>query len=177
MIEKILSDPILLIATIAVFISFMSIVIGGLSLKIQRTHNRKTVKPIGNIILSDYENLLAVNIKNTGVGPLIIKSLKVYNDSGESKINIIDWMPEHPDNLPWTSFFANATDFVLPPGQSLNIIELKTNTDISNTFAEFRDQVRKALCGLTIELTYKDIYDKQMPTNQRDLEWFGRNVK
>lgn len=177
MINKILSDPSLLMTAIAVGISFISILLTVFSLRIQRIHNRKTLKPIGNIIFADYEDKIAVNIKNTGVGPLIIKELKVSDNSGKSKINIIEWMPSHPDSILWTNFFEDATGFVIPPGESLNIIELSTKDNISNSFAEFRDQVRTALSNLIVELTYKDIYDKKMPVNSGNLKWFGRNVK
>ena len=175
-IDKIISDPTLLIASIALLVSIISILIGAFSLKIQRTHNRKSVKPIGNIVFSDYENLLAVNLKNVGVGPLFIKSLKVKNKDRETKNNIIDFMPPHPPDLPWTNYFANPTDFVIPPGEKLNLIELSTD-DISDAFAEFRDNVRKTLMDLSIELKYKDIYDKTMPENKRALDWFGRHFR
>jgi hypothetical protein len=176
MIDKILSDPELLIAAIAVFISFVSILIGAVSLSIQRTHNRKSVKPIANIILSDYENHISVNIANNGVGPLIIKTLNVTNQAGESKLNIIGWMPKHPDDLPWTSFAADITDFVIAPGDRLNLIDLKTTDEITSTFAAFRDHTRMALSNLKIELSYTDVYDSNLPSKVRALEWFGRSV-
>ncbi len=175
-IDKIVSDPTLLIASVALLVSIISILVGALSLKFQRTHNRKSVKPIGNIVFSDYENRVAVNLKNAGVGPLFIKSLKVKNKNKKTKNNIIDFMPEHPSNLPWTNYFANPTDFVIPPGEKLNLIELSTE-DISDTFADFRDTVRKSLMDLSIELKYKDIYDKTMPVNKRALDWFGRHFE
>ncbi len=177
MIERILLDPELLIAAVAVFISFLSILIGALSLRMQRSHNRKSVKPIGNILFSDYENLIAVNIKNTGIGPLIIKKLEVTNSSKSPRNNIIDWMPQHPKDLTWSNFLSIGTNFVIPPNQSLNIIELKTGQNISKTFAEFRDEIRKVLSDLTIELVYVDLYNKKQPVNRKELRWFGRNVK
>lgn len=167
-------DPMPLIATLALIVSIVSIFIGAIALKIQRTHNRKSVKPIGNIMFSDYENNLAVNIKNSGVGPLIIKNLKVKNKNKEIKNNIIDFMPPHPPDLPWSNYFANPIDFVIPPGEKLNLIKLSTE-DITELFATFRDDVRRALMDLSIELEYKDIYDKTMPVNERGLNWFGRH--
>ena len=164
-----------LIAFLALIVSIVSIYIGARALKIQRTHNIKSVKPIGNIVFSDYEDHLAVNIKNAGVGPLIIKSLKVKNKNNEMKNNVIDFMPQHPPDLPWTNFFANPEDFVIPAGEKLNLIKLTTE-DISDTFAIFRNTVRESLMDLSIELEYKDIYDNIMPINKRTLEWFGRNL-
>ncbi len=174
--KTILSDPELTIASIAVLIAVFSIIIGTLSLNVQRRHNRKTVKPISNLMFSDYENHIAVNIKNAGVGPLIIKSFTVKNKLGQAKKNIIDWMPDHPNNLPWSSFFVNLTGVVIPAGDSLNIISLKTDQSITQTFAEFRNKVRKALSELEIELSYMDVYERKLPTNKKDLKWFGRNI-
>ena len=165
-----------LIAALALVVSIISIFIGAIALKIQRAHNIKSVKPIGNIVFSDYEDNIEINIKNAGVGPLIINSLKVKNKNNETKNNVIDFMPLHPPDLPWSNYFANPKDFVIPSSEKLNLIKLTTE-DISATFATFRDQVRKALMDLSIELEYKDIYDNIMPVNVRTLEWFGRHLK
>lgn len=42
----------------------------------QRTHNKKSVLPLGFISLANYEDLLRIKIINTGIGPLIIKKQK-----------------------------------------------------------------------------------------------------
>jgi len=43
-------------------------------------------------------------------------------------------------------------------------------------FASFRDEVRRVLSVLTVTVEYNDIYDRRMPTEQRSLMWFARNL-
>ena len=75
LISEILTSP-NLIATIALGVSFLSIIIGFYGLWLQRKHNQLSVRPIGIITLSDYENRLAIKVKNAGMGTMILKSIE-----------------------------------------------------------------------------------------------------
>lgn len=51
----------------ALIVLVVSIIISVGTLKIQRTHNEKSVKPFGQIILNDYENQITIDIRNVGI--------------------------------------------------------------------------------------------------------------
>ncbi len=168
------NHPEAIVALLALFVSIFSIYQGIKSLKIQREHNEKSVRPIGKIIFSDYENLIAVKIKNAGIGPLILKNLRVLNSKNEIKTNVVDWMPQIPQGMSWSHYAKPPPGVVISQGETLSLLELKGEVG-NKLFENFRHEVRRALKELTIELEYMDIYEKQMPTYKRELSWFGRH--
>ena len=158
-----------------VFVSLLSILLTFTALLIQRRHNYKSVTPIASLPIADYENRLAVKLRNNGVGPLIVSRVIVSNGR-RTEDDIISWMPQPPRGLFWTTFYDSLDGLALRPGSEAVIIEL--NGDRNNrTFAAFRDQVRSAISGLTITVEYEDIYGRSMATKVRDLKWFGRHFE
>jgi hypothetical protein len=157
-----------------VVVSFLSVWLTFKTLRLQREHNFKSLTPIGSILTADYENELAVTIRNTGVGPLIVEHLTV--SGGEQEVdNLLALMPPLPRGTYWTTFSPNIEGRCVPPDQDLTL--LKLNGDPGNkAFAQFRDQVRLALSQLTVTLGYKDIYDRSLPPKSKQLEWFARNL-
>jgi len=152
----------------------------------------RSFRPLAYINAEDFETRIFVGIKNSGLGPLLIKNVLVTNSKGETKINLIDWMPQLPTNITWTNFFGNPIGYVIQAGEEVPLIELSaenlnfdgteladaplSETILIDFFSIPRDSVRKALADLTIELEYEDIYGNQMPSAKRKLDWFARNL-
>lgn len=65
-----------IVAICALLISFISIILTVWTLWLQRRHNFLSVTPIVSIPINDYENNIAVKVKNTGVGPLIYRDIQ-----------------------------------------------------------------------------------------------------
>jgi hypothetical protein len=163
-----------LAAVCALFVSFLSILLTFLTLRLQRIHNFKSLTPIGSILISDYENELEVKIKNTGVGPLIIEQFSA-SDGNHEEQNIISWMPQLPEGIYWTIFINFIEGRCIPPGQDLIVIQLNGDPD-DKVFTSVRDKVRYALSTLVVNVEYKDIYDRKMSPAQRNLNWFARHL-
>ncbi|MBA7680811.1 hypothetical protein ES703_89132 [subsurface metagenome] len=140
----------------------------------QRRHNLKSVTPLSNIELSDYENLVAVEIRNSGTGPLIITRFDARDKNGNSANNLIRLMPDLPDGIFWETYFEKVENFSIIPSKSLTV--LKFSGDNRDThFCEARDAIRKRLSEIEVTLTYRDIYGRKMPKNWRDMKWFARH--
>ena len=169
-INSIINDPNLLIATGAVFTSFVSIIIGVVALYIQRSHNKKSVLPIGNISVADYEDCLRIRIANNGVGPLIIKSCKTKKDN-ISKPYPIDWMPS---DIIWKTFSKNLENRAILPGRYITLLEFTVNLENTDEIKK-RDLIRSILKDLEIEITYSDVYERNFKIS-RKLNWFERNI-
>jgi hypothetical protein len=163
----------------ALAVSIVSVVFTWLSLKYQREHNYKSVKPIGIIDIMDYESNLSVKITNCGVGPLIIKRVNVVNGTINCT-NLVDLMPESmfAGRLVWTSFARDLEKHVIPNGQSIDLILWKPDKDwtpeINN---DDRQKIRKALKDACVTLDYLDIYELNSYSVTLKLEWFGRHFK
>src|SRR5215210_5687660 len=87
-------------AVCALFVSLLSIILTLRALRLQRIHNFKSLTPIASILAADYENELEVTIRNTGVGPLIVKRLQVHGGE-EEKDNVHCLMPRPPKGMYW----------------------------------------------------------------------------
>jgi hypothetical protein len=158
----------------ALFVSFLSIVLTIVSVTLQQIHNYKSLTPIASLPIGDYENLIQVSIKNTGVGPLIVDKFSVFRKNNEESPNIIDWMPVPPKGIYWETFQNDLTGLCIPPNESIAIIKLSGDLD-DKKFSSYRNRVRQALIPLKVKVIYKDIYGRKMPAQERDLSWFGRH--
>jgi hypothetical protein len=86
------------IALLAMIASLISIMLTISALYIQRQHNYKSVTPIASFPIGDYEGSITVKLKSTGVGPLLIETLRV-TDGKHEKTALISWMPELPSGV------------------------------------------------------------------------------
>ena len=170
------SEAAVIIAGMALILSSISTIAAVIAVFLQRSHNRRSVRPLADILLSDYENRLAVAVLNNGMGPLLIECLEVSLDGKVQNKDVIDLMPKTPPNIDWWTFVKNLSGRVLSPGERRVVIELRGDESDSN-FILFRDKVRNALTSLHLKLRYKDVYGKQMPFCERSLGWFGRSKK
>jgi hypothetical protein len=164
---------------LAFITSLVSIYYTHTGLQIQREHNIKSILPIGDISLGDYENNIFVRIDNNGIGPMIIKELKVFNLE-VSGYNIIDLIPEEINqNITWTDFVSKVKNTAINPGNPLYLIHKEfTDNLIQNDVLldiENRKELRECLSTFTVELTYTDVYSKNNYVITRNLDWFGRH--
>jgi hypothetical protein len=162
-------------AIAALFVSLLSIFLTSLNLWMQRTHNRKTVLPIGHITVGDYEDDIFVRLRNDGVGPLIVDELSVFktDDKANSKNAIIDFMPDLPGDLLWTTFVRDIKGRALLPQGHISLIEFKCQPP-NKDFESMKEIVRRELSTLCVAVMCRNIYDDKMPLIVRRLDWFGR---
>ncbi len=173
LINQIIAEPASIIATAALLVSIISLYVSIVTIRQTRKHNRLSVKPICYVFPPDFEDWVAVVIQNKGVGPLITKSTKFYDENNNIKKYLIDLMPTLPDGYYWSNFTKN-DHFVLAPNDEKILIELKCNEN-DKTFQETRDLIRKKLSQITMEYEFTDIYGQKFPTIIHSLTWFGRS--
>ncbi|WP_156486003.1 hypothetical protein [Pseudomonas sp. ABFPK] len=156
-------------AILALIVSVAAVVVAITSSRQQRTHNILTVKPIPEITLANYENLLRVKLRNHGSGPLLIEKLTA-NFLDKQYDSLIECMPKNKD-IQWANFAGKVNDRALLPGGEIVLIELKQNPNDTN-FNISRDLVRHALSYSDVIIKYTDIYNTKFPIYKKTLEWF-----
>lgn len=159
----------LIIALAAFFVSFSSMYISRKSLKTQEKHNQLSVKPIGKISLDDYEDQVSITIKNSGSGPMIIKSIETFDNMTKKKYPI-EWMP---NEITWRTFDEDLEECAIRPGKHETLLCYELDSDDGDSIRE-RDEIRKLLSRLTIRIEYMDIYGQEQPVLIRSLDWFNR---
>lgn len=166
-------DPSIIIACAALFLSFISTMGAIYSVAGDRNHNRLSVKPMPDVILGDYEDVIEVILKNEGLGPLKILDFEVSNGK-TTKDSVIDFMPDPPQVITWKDFSKNLKDRVLAPGEKKNLLILEQEDKYLRSYNPFKEEVRKALSVLTIKITYTGVYEETFKPYIRDLNWFVR---
>jgi len=162
------TDTIIAITAIAaIIISVISMVFTVVFSIQQMKHNKNSVRPICDIKINDYENLISVAIANFGTGPLIIKKI-ICKDAERTSQTLLSLMP-HINQL-WTTFTEDVTGWTIPVDGKIVLIELHPDNDND------KYRVRSALEKTTIEVTYTDIYGSANFEKSRKLDFFGRTL-
>ena len=160
------NDTLIAITSVfAVVISIISIVFTTIFSILQIKHNKNSVRPISSIQVSDYENLLAVNISNVGTGPLTITKLRASNKNVEVPA-LIELMPDIEQD--WSTFIESADGWTLPVGGKITLIEIEPENDM------IKNAIRCSLSKITVSLEYTDIYNTKFH-DERKLDFFGRH--
>jgi len=177
----ILQNPELIIALCALITSVVSIIVAVFTLRLRKKHYLKSVKPIGDIVCGDYENDIYIAICNNGIGPLLIKRLIVSSSECFDE-NIVAIIPENIKQAltpHWTDFFYGVKNRAILPKERIYLFRLSFNekSEIIKHQTHIAD-FRKFLAGLTIELTYTDIYEKQTyRIEKKELSMFKPDLR
>jgi hypothetical protein len=163
------------IAAFAFTISLVSVFFTWRTLKHQRRHNRMSVLPIPYITVGDYEHTVYVKIRNTGTGPLIVKSLSVVGGQ-HPEGSLEENMPELQTGVDWTDHNGPSNGRSVAVGGEIVLLEL-SDPKLGETFKISRDLVRNALGELSLVLNYTDVYGSKFEECSRDLKWFHRILK
>lgn len=161
------------IASLALLISFGTGIISFLTFRIQRKHNRKSLKPIIYVALYDYSNCIRIELVNEGVGPANINKIEVKNNEHEIQNSIYECMPTLPVGLSYDFYLLRHENIPCIQGKKITLLEIKFDLS-KDTERKFRDEMRAVLCRLKITIYYKDIYDDEMPAYSRALELYAR---
>ena len=163
-----------IVAILALITSAGSTYIAYLTFRLQRTHNIKSVTPILQVGQWDYENVICVDLRNSGAGIAIVKRITVTNKTDESKNCIYDWLPSKlPGTMNYEKYWTGYKDFVLLPNQVIELIRIPIDT--SNTAQKKkREEIRSILRQLTIHIAYEDIYNNKMEDKNTELHHFSR---
>lgn len=164
------------ISVCALVVSLTAIILTLVQINIQREHNFKSIKPIGQINVADYEADVHVAISNAGIGPLIITNVKVFNAQRQST-NLLNILPDDLVNsMIWTDFVVELVGRAVNVGEDVYLIRAMFDDDenLTQELMDFRTRLRACLGQITIELTYTDVYEKNTYTTSRQLTWFAR---
>ena len=156
-----------IVAISAITIALASLIVTIWQGIVTRKHNILSVKPIPDILTSNFENKIAVTLENNGTGPLIIKTFRAIVGE-EIKSNLVDWMPDIPAGYYWSNWLRNFEGCAIKPFESKLLLEFKLDEN-DNRQAEIRDNIRNALTKMSIEFEYTDIYNTIMIFPTRSL--------
>ncbi|MCE9539721.1 MAG: hypothetical protein K8R85_10955 [Bacteroidetes bacterium] len=131
-------------------------------------------RPLLHIGYFDGSEKLEIFMKNKGNGPLLISDYKLVHLLTNKEL------PSIFASLPgihrrYNNYTGNQKNTVLSPNEITEILLFKLSEDDDKTkFENSRQSIRAAISNYKIVIEYHDVYNKKMPTYERNLEWFGR---
>ncbi|MCK6614886.1 MAG: hypothetical protein L6Q47_11660 [Ignavibacteriaceae bacterium] len=159
-------------ALTAIFTSVAAILLNLWVIKIQITHNYKSVKPLAFVDIFDYQDQTSISILNSGMGPMIITRICFYD--GHQKIEDINKL--FPFNeMKFKNYNPEIIGTVIVPGDSVNLIDFRADKTDSQSISH-RDFIRNKLGNFTLEIDFVDIYDRKQKGQKRNLSIFHRET-
>lgn len=137
---------------------------------LQRTHNEKSLKPLGQIDLRDRKDQIYVRISNNGLGPMIIDRL-TFRKAGKIYTAIEDCL--ELDRRSYASIsVSESVQKIILPNAYLTLFENRLGQLIEEAEA---DGIRQQLSPITVQVEFHDIYNNRI-TIERNLQWFSRHA-
>ena len=164
----------LLIAAIAVIISFISVTLTYWTIHIQQKHNKLSVKPIPEFNLSLVGGI-SIELQNKGIGPLFCINLITKNTAGIRKNHIKDFLPPKL-HFKKTNFNTLRENFTLLPNETFKLITISIENK-DKTQKENRIIAANEIGDLTLQLNYTSMYGETFPIYSKELIWFKNAIK
>jgi hypothetical protein len=134
---------------------------------------RDNLRPLAYIGVGDYQNRLFVKVVNNGTGPMIIKSITI---DGAPEPLYKDLPNPERWGVYWRHFVDDTAGRSVPAGGQLVLVDLYwgSKEKVSEAFDQAREAIRRVLGAITVRVEYTDIYNRNQPPAERNLEWFHR---
>jgi hypothetical protein len=163
-----------ILAICALFVSALSLFTSIYFSWCARDHNRRSVKPLPFVAQRDFEDEIAVVIRNNGTGPMILQKALVSSASDGRSGHLIDLIPGPPSGVLFKNFNKVHQVRAIRPGDEVELLVLPVDAK-DRAASEYRESLRRALGSMTVELTYTDIYGTKFPAHTLRMNWFHRH--
>lgn len=155
---------------LAIIISVLALLATFYQLYLQRVHNEKSLKPLGQVDLLDQNRQLTLWVANNGMGPMIIDRLTFFLE-GNAYTNIDDCLHLAPRSYRRILINKSVKKIILPDAY---LEVFATEFDPHEDEGQI-ENVRKQLTPITLKVEYRDIYENKFIL-ERNLDWFSRHV-
>lgn len=135
-------------------------------IRMQREHNVKSLQPILHIVCKEIGNSIEINIKNCGLGTMIIKGMSVKNRNTSNKI--YDYLYEiFPESIKINSYSVDVINRPIAVNESITLINIK---DIKE---ENVAGIKNILCQHLVGVIYEDVYQNSYREEKNLFDIFG----
>jgi hypothetical protein len=103
-----------------------------------------------------------------------IRKFVAERSDGTIHSDLVSHMPPLRHGVKWRNFHQNVDGAALDNGKRLELLLLEGDPG-DDLFRACRNEVRRKLKDLTVQVEYEDLYGKGMQPVERQLSWFGRH--
>jgi len=145
-----------IVMIITIIMTIISVTFSALTLAFQRSHNKKSVKPLcdGSLIIN--ENGVLCVLKNAGLGPMILTKINIITEN-DRIVKVNQYLNEIYGNKDCNEDKKNNLK-VIAVNEEKSVIEIQKNR-FENV--EKYNDIIKEINKSKIEIIYNDIYDKE----------------
>ncbi|SDM66285.1 hypothetical protein [Kriegella aquimaris] len=165
----------LIIGAIAVIISLIALLYTKSSIKLQKLHNEKSLKPLPMIETGDYEIDIYIKFINKGNGPLIINSIEFISGNKKSE-SIVNLMNDDLKFEYWNTFYVRNNKEILQSTDEITLLQKKLKSGVSASEKEFLFNLRTFLSQVSVIVEFEDIYNNKSIFKE-SLNRFSRRLK
>jgi hypothetical protein len=145
-----------LMLAVSILVSVITIVFGSLTMAFQRSHNRKSVKPLCNIHTFFSDGVLHLSIYNAGLGPMIVSGTGLMKPGGNVRKDLLPVESVIPEGIACITDMALAGEYIIPPVSERKVLEFRAAGDntslnkLKDIFEEYR-----------LVIKFYDLYDRK----------------
>lgn len=153
-------------------ISLMSLlVLGYITLRISQIEHeraRQNIAPLPDILIDDYETHIRIDLRNHGIGPMIVKEI-IFKDLNTEETQIFNLLPTMPQefirnwwNTNYNSIITSNSSKTLLSIRPMDTGMIEPGHKILKSFEIWNDmkpKIRGALKDITIVIKYVDNID------------------
>ena len=154
---------------LSILMSFLALATTFYQAYLQRVHNVKSLKPLGQVDVGDVHKLIFVYITNNGMGPMIIERL-VFTKNGNAHADIESCLDLPPQSYRHIVLSDTVKKTVLPNSR-FEVFEMTFGEDHDSE--QEMEHVKDQLAAITLTVHCRDVYDNKI-SFERNLEWFSR---
>lgn len=145
-----------IVMLITIVMTIISATFSALTLAFQRSHNKKTVKPLCDAaIIVDRENP-GIDLKNAGLGPMIVRNVTITEPDHE-EVNFSDFCQSLLAEKAGCIVYKKTDNMILSANEQRTILELNREVKLKRDVEDF---VLARLAAAELKIDYSDIYDK-----------------
>ena len=135
----------------SVVIAVLALIVSIKALELQKRHNELSLMPICEMFTANYDDCLAVEIYNKGLGLMEVVSAEFEDVNGVKYINLHDLVREE-EGLSYSTIEAKK---VLMSGERVVLVNFEKFT------AEQRKRIIRKLTNVVVRIKYRDVYDNE----------------
>ncbi|WP_370338040.1 hypothetical protein [Parvularcula marina] len=160
-------------ALTAVCLSFVGILLTFLTSARQQRHARLSVRPIGYVDHGLSPSNGSITLRNSGLGPLLVKDLRTYwngKEEAEPFKSILELLIEENEPIKqnfsgrlWWSYNFRIGNTALRPGGEVSLFsweyrDLTEKYELPDVLKPSHRRIMKMLSEMEIKIRYSDIY-------------------
>lgn len=145
-----------IVMLLTIIMTIISATFSALTLAFQRSHNKKTVKPLCDAALLNDGKNPSITIKNAGLGPMIVRKLTI-TEPEQVEMKFSEFCESLLAVKADCVVFQKSDNMILSLNEQRTILELNRDIKLKSDVADF---VSAKLAAAELKIDYSDIYDK-----------------